>query len=56
LLLRDAGLAEAVRGVRALAISPRIAEVLATLPWAGIEVTARPDPALLPGLLGAAPV
>jgi uroporphyrinogen-III synthase len=55
-LLRAAGLAEAVRGVRALAISPRIAEVLVALPWAGIEVTARPDPALLPGLLGAAPV
>ena len=54
-LLRAAGLAPAARGIRALAISARIAQALAPLPWAGIEVTARPDPALLPGLLGPAP-
>lgn len=53
-LLRRAGLAEAVRGIRALSISARIAEALAPLPWASHEVTARPDPALLPGLLGPA--
>ncbi len=51
-LLRDAGLVDAVRGVRALAISPRIAEALAPLPWAAVETTGRPDPALLPALLG----
>lgn len=51
-LLRRAGLADAVRGVRALAISPRIAEALKPLPWAGVAVTPRPDPALLPALLG----
>lgn len=51
-LLRRAGLEEAVRGARALAISARIAAVLAPLPWAAVEVTARPDPALLPALLG----
>ena len=51
-LLRQAGLADAVRGVLALAISARIAEALKPLPWAGVAVTTRPDPALLPALLG----
>ncbi|MBP0462292.1 uroporphyrinogen-III synthase [Roseomonas sp. PWR1] len=51
-LLRQAGLADAARGIRALAISERIAEALRPLPWAGIAVTERPDPALLPALLG----
>ncbi|WP_170979620.1 uroporphyrinogen-III synthase [Roseomonas sp. HF4] len=54
-LLRSAGLVEAMRGVRALAISARIAAVLKPLPFASVEVTARPDPALLPVLLGPAP-
>ncbi|MBR0673780.1 uroporphyrinogen-III synthase [Neoroseomonas soli] len=54
-LMRHAGLAEAAHGIRALAISARIAEALAPLPWATREVTARPDPTLLPGLLGPAP-
>ncbi|MBR0662577.1 uroporphyrinogen-III synthase [Neoroseomonas oryzicola] len=51
-LLRRAGLADAARAIRALAISPRIAEALKSLPWAEIAITSRPDPALLPGLLG----
>lgn len=51
-LLRRAGLADAPRAIRALAISPRIAEALKPLPWAEIAITSRPDPALLPGLLG----
>lgn len=54
-LLRRAGLAGAVRGVRALAISARIAAALAPLPWARVDVTDRPDPRLLPGLLGPHP-
>lgn len=54
-LLRRAGLAEAVRAARALTISARIAAILAPLPWASVEVTARPDPALLPALLGPPP-
>jgi uroporphyrinogen-III synthase len=54
-LLRGGGLAGAVRSIRALAISPRIADALSALPWAGIETTRRPDPALLPGLLGPPP-
>ncbi len=55
-LLRRAGLAEAARGIRAIAISPRIAEALSALPWAAITTTARPDPALLADLLGPPPV
>lgn len=51
-LLRRARLEGAARGIRALAISPRIAEALRALPWAAIAVTERPDPALLPALLG----
>ncbi|MEO3474705.1 uroporphyrinogen-III synthase [Roseomonas sp. CAU 1739] len=54
-LLRRAGLANATRTIRAIAISPRIAEALAALPWAAIDTTARPDPALLPGCLGPPP-
>ncbi|GGJ27697.1 uroporphyrinogen-III synthase [Neoroseomonas lacus] len=55
-LLRQAGLAAAARGIRAIAISPRIAETLAVLPWASTDCTARPDPALLPARLGPPPV
>lgn len=54
-LLRRAGLAEAARGLRALTISARIAAALKPLPFAAVEVTDRPDPALLPALLGPAP-
>ncbi|MBR0680827.1 uroporphyrinogen-III synthase [Roseomonas eburnea] len=54
-LLRRAGLADATRGIRALAISARIAAALSPLTWSAIEVTPRPDPALLPGLLGPPP-
>jgi uroporphyrinogen-III synthase len=53
-LMRRAGLEGAAPRIRALAISPRIAEALRALPWAGIAVTERPDPALLPALLGPA--
>lgn len=53
-LLRRAGLAGAARGIRALAISPRIAAALGAVSWAGVAVTERPDPALLPALLGPA--
>lgn len=54
-LLRQAGLADAARGIRAIAISPRIAQALAVLPWASIETTPRPDPAFLPASLGSPP-
>lgn len=54
-LLRRAGLAEATRSIRAIAISARIAEAVASLPWAAIETTAQPDPALMPGQLGPPP-
>jgi uroporphyrinogen-III synthase len=53
-LLRGAGLAQAVRDLRALAISPRIAAALQPMGFATVEVTERPDPALLPALLGRA--
>jgi uroporphyrinogen-III synthase len=53
-LLRRAGLEDVARGIRALAISPRIAAALQPLPWAAVAVTERPDPALLPALLGPA--
>lgn len=51
-LMRRAGLAEVARGIRAIAISARIAQALAPLPWAAIETTPRPDPAFLPTSLG----
>ena len=51
-LMRQAGLAEVARGIRAIAISARIAQALAPLPWAAIETTPRPDPAFLPTSLG----
>jgi len=54
-LLHRAGLTGAVRGIRALALSPRIAEALAVLPWARVETTPQPDPALLPQCLGPPP-
>lgn len=54
-LLRRAGFAGAAAGIRALAISPRIAEALKPLAWREIAVTDRPDPRLLPALLGPPP-
>lgn len=54
--LRDAGLADAAAGLRALVLSPRIADALAPLRWRAIETTRRPDPALMPDLLGTAPL
>ena len=54
-LLRRAGLADASRAIRALVLSPRIAEALAPLSFAAVEMPVRPDPALLPALLGPAP-
>lgn len=54
-LLRRAGLAEAARTIRAIAIAPRIAAALAPLPWASVATTPRPDPALLPASLGPPP-
>lgn len=54
-LMRRAGCAGAAAGIRALAISPRIAAALAAFPWASVETTPRPDPRLLPGLLGVRP-
>ncbi|WP_230168567.1 uroporphyrinogen-III synthase, partial [Roseomonas sp. CECT 9278] len=54
-LLRRAGLADATRAMRALVLSPRIAEALAPLRFAAVAMPARPDPGLLPALLGAPP-
>lgn len=54
-LWRAAGLAEAARGIEALALSPRIAAVLAGFPWRAVRVAARPEQALLIDLLGLAP-
>lgn len=54
-LMTEAGLGDAARGIAALALSPRIAEALATLPWRMVRVAARPDQSALLGLLGPAP-
>lgn len=51
-LIGAAGLASAARGITALALSPRIATVLRALPWRACLVPARPDIALLLGMLG----
>ncbi len=42
-LLSRAGLAEALAGIEALAISPRVATALQALPWRRIRVAGRPD-------------
>lgn len=42
-LLSRAGLAEAMGGIEALAISPRVASALQALPWRRIRVAGRPD-------------
>jgi uroporphyrinogen-III synthase len=51
-LLQGAGLAATLRGIRALAISPRVAQRLAALPWRQVQVAARPDQDSLLELLG----
>ena len=53
--LRDAGLVARVASLRAIAISPRVAQVLADLPWQAIEVASRPDHDTLLQLLGPHP-
>jgi uroporphyrinogen-III synthase len=55
MLLRRAGLGDATQAMRTLVLSPRIAEALKPLRFAAVEMPARPDPALLPALLGAPP-
>ena len=42
-LIRAAGLAEAARTIRAVAISRRVTESLAALPWAEVATATRPD-------------
>jgi len=54
-LLQAEGLAEAVRGVRALALAPRVAAALGALDWGAVACPARPDPAALLELLGERP-
>ncbi|WP_198366003.1 uroporphyrinogen-III synthase [Roseomonas sp. KE0001] len=51
-LLRRAGLAETVRGMVALALSQRIAQSLAGMPWRAIRATPAPDSLALLALLG----
>jgi uroporphyrinogen-III synthase len=51
-LIRGAGLAATAQGIRALAISPRVAQGLAALPWRDIRVAVRPDQDSLMELLG----
>jgi uroporphyrinogen-III synthase len=53
-LLQDAELAPAASRIIAIALSPRIAAALATLPWAEIRTAARPDHAALLACLGRA--
>jgi len=42
-LLRAGGLGECVRGIVAIAISPRVARDLSALPWRSIRAAPRPD-------------
>ncbi|WP_424137394.1 uroporphyrinogen-III synthase [Roseomonas chloroacetimidivorans] len=55
-LLRGAGLCGAATGIRALALSGRVAEALSASPgdvsWGGLDVAPRPDQDALLGLLG----
>ena len=51
-LLQAAGLAATAGTIRALAISGRVAEALAALPWREVQVAARPDQSRLLALLG----
>lgn len=54
-MLRTAGLCDAATGIRALALSGRVAHALAGLPWGGLDVAPRPDQDALLELLGRAP-
>ncbi|MBR0657452.1 uroporphyrinogen-III synthase [Plastoroseomonas arctica] len=54
-LFRDAGLVERCTAIDALALSPRIATTLRSLPWRCIRATSRPDPAALLDMLGRPP-
>ncbi|MCS6891564.1 MAG: uroporphyrinogen-III synthase [Rhodovarius sp.] len=54
-LIVQAGCAGALKGVRAVAISQRVARCLAALPWAGVVVAARPDHAAMLEGLGCPP-
>jgi len=51
-LLRDARVEAKAADIRAIAISPRVARVLAALPWRRIEVAGSPDHDALLQLLG----
>ena len=55
-LLRDAGMEQAAQNIIAIALSPRIAVTLATLPWAEIRTASQPDHAALLACLGPADV
>ena len=58
-VLRKAGLCGAATGIRAVALSGRVARALEALPdglsWGGLDVASRPDQDALLGLLGPAP-
>jgi uroporphyrinogen-III synthase len=55
-LLRDTGMEQAAQNIIAIALSPRIAVTLATLPWAEIRTASQPDHAALLACLGTADV
>jgi uroporphyrinogen-III synthase len=55
-LLSDAGLKIAAQNIIAIALSPRIATALSTLPWGQIRTASRPDHAALLACLGASDV
>ncbi|MBS7810646.1 uroporphyrinogen-III synthase [Roseococcus pinisoli] len=50
--LTACGLSEALRGVEAIAISPRVAAVLEGLPWRSVRTATRPDQDHILELLG----
>jgi uroporphyrinogen-III synthase len=58
-LMREAGLCGAATGIRALALSRRVAEALCGAPgnlsWGGLDVAPRPDQEALLALLGSPP-
>ncbi len=53
-LLGRAGLERATAAIRAIAISPRVAQLLGRLPWQGIATAARPDHDAMLAALGPA--
>ncbi|WP_426956690.1 uroporphyrinogen-III synthase [Muricoccus radiodurans] len=54
-LLRGAGLAGAATGIRAVALSARVARALADLPWRSLDASPRPDQDALLTMLGPPP-